>query len=495
MLTSIIFDVGETLIDTTSWNKKLEGALFEYVSWKYNIDKQHFESCYNAAMSEVDKVKNEDPHVDKIAFGAERLAILLELDSGSGRDLEVFIKDFRLANLSLFDNARPILEDLHKRYDLYVLSNARTESIAIFLDKFAIKGLFKEIFTSQSFGMRKDDGGLFRVFLDKTSLNPKNCLMVGDDASIDGRSMDFGIPFCFIDRKRREVKHDYTFKIENLCELNVVLKFFSRDIKRKCHLCKADIENRVVCEKCENEFRQKVKKDPVLLAMLNDLMNFTGMTEEKTIDKLVVGPIMVRDDWINFWPVTEREIHDFYSCNANYLYDLTVANMQDEWMKQNEMVVGYAKTNGYDDILDFGCGIAQPLVELAENGKRVYGVDLSAQNIAYVKSRFASRKMTVTLSEEVGDREYDFVICTDVLEHIMDPVSVFRLLLSHIRQEGAIAFTVRFFREDDYLHPMHLAVNRDRREEINHALRESCFVKETDVGAPRGLEIWKKGVV
>lgn len=495
MLTSIIFDVGETLIDTTSWNRGLEEALFEHISGKYGIDRQRFETCYNTAMSEVRKVRDKGEHVDKVALGAEKIAEMLKFSDSAGHELEAFMKEFRLANLRLFDDAGPLLKELQKRYDLYVLSNARTESIGTFLDRFSIKGLFKQIFISQSFGTRKDEGGLFRVFLYNTSLNPKNCLMVGNDAIIDGKSMELGIPFCFVDRKGEASNHRYTFKIGDLGELNSVLKFFDHEIDRECRMCKATVRNRLVCEKCEKDFRHRVSKDPLLWGMLKDLSDFTGFTEADTVDKLVKGPLLVRDDWINAWPTTESEIRGFYSTNSNYLYDLTVANMQDDWIRQNAVIVGYAKAKDYDSILDFGCGIAQPLIELAESGKNVFGVDWSTPNREYVKRRFASRNIKVSISEEMEEREYDFVICTDVLEHSIDPPEIMRRFLNHIRKGGAVAFTVRLFREDDYLHPMHLAINKDKRGEIEEVLKSSGFARDEKVEAPRGLEIWVRNEV
>ena len=492
MLKAILFDIGDTIVDTSGWKNELYDALSEHISEAHGIDKTRFNSAFRAATSEMRTERSRDRHMDKIGFMSHCLAEKLGLDGGAEQDIESFTKGFREHNRRLFDNSKALLSKLSKNYELYAVTNARVDNINEIMDSFSLRGLFKNIIISESSGATKDDGGLFRVFLEKTGLNPKDCLMVGNDAKRDGKSLQSGIPFCFVDRNGDGLHESYSFRIENLGELDNVLRFFSKEIRRSCYFCKAEITNRLICENCEDTYRKKIISDPRSMEIVGELASFTNLPHEQVIDKLMVGPLLVRDDWLKSWPTTEQEIVDFYSKNSNYLFDLTTANMQEDWMLQNSIIVEYAKSKGYIEVLDFGCGTAQPSLQLAEAGKRVSCVDCSETNLKYVKSRFSSRGLVASVSSEVDDKQYDFVICTDVMEHLTKPIETMRMLLSHVKEGGSIAFTIRFFNWGDYLHPMHLAANAACNGAIIEELRKSGFTRNAAVSPHRGLEIWAK---
>ena len=492
MLKALLFDIGDTIVDTSGWKNDLYTALSDYMSEAHGIDKAKLDSAFRAATSEMRTERSRNRHVDKIGFMGRSLAEKLGLDPEVEKAIESFVKDFRKSHQRLFDDSKALLSATSKNYDLYAVTHARVENINDIMDRFSLHGLFKDVIISERSGAMKDDGGLFRVFLEKTGLNPKDCLMVGNDAKRDGKSLQFGIPFCFVDRNGDGSHEPYTFRIGNLGELDNVLRFFSKEIRRSCYFCKADIANALVCEKCKEAYRKKIMSDPRSMGVVGELASFTNLSHEHTMGKLMVGPLLVREDWLKAWPTTEQEIADFYSKNANYLFDLTVANMQNDWVSQNNAIVEYAKSKGYEEILDFGCGTAEASLQLAKAGKKVSCVDLSETNLKYVKSRFSSRKLEVQVSREIDDRQYDFVICTDVLEHLTKPVDAMRTLISHIKKNGTIAFTTRFFDKDDHLHPMHLAANAASKDIISKELIGNGFSRDTTVASCRGLEIWTK---
>lgn len=492
MLTSILFDVGGTIIDTGSWSSNIKEVAFKHIRNVHDVSEKEFDAYFSQAMSAMREKRRGNPHVDKIKEVAGSIGDSVGMDDSGKRALEEYVKGYRLDNISTHDNAEHILADLHERFDLYVVSNSRTDNINSFLEKLPMKQLFKGVFISQELGARKEDGELFRIFLEKTGLNPKNCLMVGNDPSTDGRSVDFGIPFCLIDRDGAQSGENYTFRIGSIEELEDVTRFFERDMKKECHFCKTPVLNRIVCESCGNEFKDKVAGDSTLSGFVSDLSRFTGLTDEQTMDNLLMGPLLVRNDWVKEWPTTPEEINDFYARNTNYIYDLTVANMQDEWRSQNDAIVKYALSNRYMDILDYGCGTAQPLLHLAEAGKRVAGVDVSDYTLKYVKDRFSRRNLDISLSKTMMDGKFDMILCMDMLEHVVDPVGEAAAIIPHVKKGGAMALTMRMSRKEDYTHPMHLATNAGKEKEIRKLLSDRGFVREDIPESPRGMEIWKK---
>ena len=229
MLKNVIFDIGDTLVDVSSWKNNLPEVLSDYLFHKYNIDNKNFNLAFNSAMLEVNKEQKIDPHIDKVNAVGHLLVEKLGLDYEYEQDIKDFVRSFRNSNWGMLDNSKELLSRLSEEYKLFVITNARVENINEIMEVFSIKEYFKSIVISEDSGTTKDDGGLFRVFLQRTGLVPEECIMVGNDLVRDGKSMQFGIPFCFVDRKNDFVGGNYTFKITKLDELYNILNLFKDD--------------------------------------------------------------------------------------------------------------------------------------------------------------------------------------------------------------------------------------------------------------------------
>ena len=94
-------------------------------------------------------------------------------------------------------------------------------------------------------------------------------------------------------------------------------------------------------------------------------------------------------------------------------------------------------------LLDVGCGRGELMLEAAARGFEVSGVDLSAHAVNTVNERFGAVKATQGHLSDIGfpDEHFDVCVCSDVLEHVRDPVA----LLSEIRRvlkTGGVLFLV-----------------------------------------------------
>lgn len=72
-------------------------------------------------------------------------------------------------------------------------------------------------------------------------------------------------------------------------------------------------------------------------------------------------------------------------------------------------------------ILEVGCGSGAILKYLHDHGAVVTGIDLSREYLKYGKERYGLDLSNTNLFELPDNKEFDLIIYSDVLEHIIDP--------------------------------------------------------------------------
>jgi len=98
-----------------------------------------------------------------------------------------------------------------------------------------------------------------------------------------------------------------------------------------------------------------------------------------------------------------------------------------------------------DTMLDVGCGVGEMVKALAPRFKRVVGIDGSPSKIRIAKQKNGRDNVEYILSffEDYKPTEkFDFITCTNVLEHVEDGVAFLKLLKSWTSKEGKIVVTV-----------------------------------------------------
>jgi 2-polyprenyl-3-methyl-5-hydroxy-6-metoxy-1,4-benzoquinol methylase len=96
-------------------------------------------------------------------------------------------------------------------------------------------------------------------------------------------------------------------------------------------------------------------------------------------------------------------------------------------------------------ILDVGCAQGTLGLTLAERGLRVSLLDVRATNIAYARARHERGDVSFHVGL-LGDTvppegDYDVVVCTEVLEHVVAPAELLTSLARKARPGGAICLT------------------------------------------------------
>lgn len=86
---------------------------------------------------------------------------------------------------ALVDGAAELLQHLHGRYALHIITNGFEEVQHIKLESSGLSGFFGEVITSERAGVKKPDAGIFRFAERLTQAVPETSLMIGDHFEAD----------------------------------------------------------------------------------------------------------------------------------------------------------------------------------------------------------------------------------------------------------------------------------------------------------------------
>lgn len=95
--------------------------------------------------------------------------------------------------------------------------------------------------------------------------------------------------------------------------------------------------------------------------------------------------------------------------------------------------------------MDFGCGNGNVSYQLAHEGFRVMAIDISEDAIQQSRIMHSHPNITYECKSETElpfEVEYDVIVCSEVLEHTLDPLKVLRSLVSILFQNGFLINTI-----------------------------------------------------
>ena len=189
-LKGVIFDYGGT-IDSRGvhWSEVIwDGYCDAHVA----VTKEQFRECYVFAERELAKVRHILPHHNfhdlllikmRIELGYLAGQGLLNADCIEPLAAKIALYCYRAARSSV-EEARPVLETLHARYPMVLVSNfyGNVESV---LADFDLRRYFRDIIESAVVGVRKPDPKIFQLGVDALGLKPEEVLVIGDSYKKD----------------------------------------------------------------------------------------------------------------------------------------------------------------------------------------------------------------------------------------------------------------------------------------------------------------------
>lgn len=194
MYTDLIFDLYGTLVDIHTeenslvWEKT--ALYFGYYGAHYSA--QELESAF-ASQIKLRKAKAGQSyecfpdipfhHVMADLFRAKGITENADVLGIQAAQL------FRVCSteyIRLYPNVLESLALLRKKgYRLWLLSNAQEVFTRYELNHLGLWDAFDKVYISSSFGFRKPDVRFFRALLEDQQLDPKKCLMIGNDRETD----------------------------------------------------------------------------------------------------------------------------------------------------------------------------------------------------------------------------------------------------------------------------------------------------------------------
>ncbi|MBL4741239.1 MAG: methyltransferase domain-containing protein [Sneathiella sp.] len=110
--------------------------------------------------------------------------------------------------------------------------------------------------------------------------------------------------------------------------------------------------------------------------------------------------------------------------------------------------------DGVSAILSLGCGFGQMEKTLVDKGCSVVGIELSPEAAAIASSNgleVIAKPADVGIKDLEG-RQFDCVLLSDVLEHLTDPVSIFKSCVDLLAPGGTVVVSIPNFRHISVFH-------------------------------------------
>lgn len=184
----------------------------------------------------------------------------------------------------------------------------------------------------------------------------------------------------------------------------------------------------------------------------------------------------VRKAWYKAQPKMEKQIEDFYRSTSSYIYDLIVIHKTWSRTIWRKIAIELFHKYGVKTILDFGGGIGEDAIGFLKFGFQPTIYEIESLTAQFAQWRFFKHNLkieVITNRKDLG--QYDSIHCTEVLEHLVDPVKTISLFPHLLRKNGILLVTHSFQRVGEK-YPSHLEENAIYAENFTELVENANFV-------------------
>lgn len=255
---------------------------------------------------------------------------------------------------------------------------------------------------------------------------------------------------------------------------------------------------------------------------LSDFTEFFG----KTKDELLKGKIACVDNSVKrylhekFWPqsdVTARVVYEQIEYSAMFLGQIgenyfssfesqakDIENKMKSYNIKDDLCMRYGTPLKYinkdEKILDYGCGQAvYPLILYFMGYHNITLADISNHHFKFLEflcKKYGIDIKFIPITGELASTniEYDYIICSDVLEHCWDPIKVLGHIVSRLKK-GKLIYISDFYDDAQGTDPSHLRHNF-RYQNVGLKIRDYSMlgIQPFLYDQHNSLKVWKKNI-
>lgn len=160
--------------------------------------------------------------------------------------------------------------------------------------------------------------------------------------------------------------------------------------------------------------------------------------------------------------IFDDDLVRFYTESDGFIYETCVESRNPhrmlKWLNIAKFVMQRSNSPSKCDILLYGDSVGSDSIFLRRMGFNVYYHDFDSYCSRFAKERFKKRQLTVHSFQPSETRQFDFVICFEVAEHVPNPPELIEELARLTAPDGYCIFSESFgLVEPKY--PTHLASN------------------------------------
>lgn len=111
--------------------------------------------------------------------------------------------------------------------------------------------------------------------------------------------------------------------------------------------------------------------------------------------------------------------------------------------KRIRKVIELAHINQTDKVLEVGCGAGHILEQIKDG--MLFGIDISGIQIERSKKRLGDRVELIKAAAEnipYEDRFFDKILCSEVIEHVLDPGEVMKEISRVLNDKGILSLSI-----------------------------------------------------
>lgn len=225
----ILLDLDDTLIDTIENTRLTLTEIYDdYAFSRYFPSFHDFYTIYYANVSHLWELYGRG-QITKQTLQRERFIGPLNNIEEVSEEQALAINDDFIARIMkkgvLVEGAKELLDYLHPRYRIHILSNGFTEMQYIKMESAGISFYFDKVILSDKVGVNKPHPDIFTYALTEIGVKPENIIMVGDNLFTDiGGAYNSGLDQIWYNPKNKSSEDfEPTHTVARLEEIRDIL--------------------------------------------------------------------------------------------------------------------------------------------------------------------------------------------------------------------------------------------------------------------------------